>query len=190
MNRLYERNRKIAESGIFIALFLGLGMLFVYVPNVEFITFITVLSAFIFSLRRTLFIVLSGEFLFVLLNPMGSSLAYPWLFLAQMLSLCLITVFSSIISRSAGRSGARSFAILSSIWGVVMTLLYDLLTGLSFPLASGFDLQQTIASLVTGIPFYGAHIVSNALIFYFIFPKVLQYIQEKYPEYRRAKGLG
>ncbi len=183
---IFQRNLRIARNGIFIALFLGLGMIFVYVPNVEFIMFMTVLSARVFSYGRGLFVVISGESLFAILNPMGSSLAYPWLFAAQLLSLFLIvTVVGLLKPAIAIFEGRKSFPWALAALGILVTVIYDTLTGLSFPLASGFNTAQILTSWLAGVPFYGIHIFSNALIFIFILSPTLDYIRVHYPDLGR-----
>jgi len=178
--RRHAGNRAVAESGIFTALFLGLGMLFVYVPNIEFITFMTFLSAWLFPLRRSLFIVGAGEFLFSVLNPLGSSLAYPWLFGAQMLALLsLVAAVRLLRPFLKALQGRAVFPWLLGLTGLLMSVWYDLLTSLSFPLASGFDRGQILASLAAGIPFYAVHILSNVLIFFIIMHRTLDYVEDR-----------
>ncbi|MCK4530307.1 MAG: hypothetical protein KAU44_03950, partial [Candidatus Marinimicrobia bacterium] len=74
-----KKNRKIAETGIFLALFLGLAYAFAYIPNLEYITVITFLSGLLLGWKRGLFVAIIGEAIFSIANPFGSSLAFPML---------------------------------------------------------------------------------------------------------------
>ena len=60
-NQLLVKNRKIAETGIFLALFLGLAYAFSYIPNLEFASAIAFLAGLLLGWKRGLFVALIGE---------------------------------------------------------------------------------------------------------------------------------
>ena len=76
-----------------------------------------------------------------------------------------------------------TFSILFGFTGLILTTIYDSLTTLAFPISSGFDFRQIIATYIAGIPFYLIHIVANTLIFFIVLPKILEYVIEHLPEY-------
>jgi predicted membrane-bound spermidine synthase len=51
-NKVLKKNRKIAETGIFLALFLGLAYTFSYIPNLEFITLTAFLAGLLLGWKR------------------------------------------------------------------------------------------------------------------------------------------
>ena len=181
---VFKRNKKISEVGIFLALFWGLGFAFLYIPNIEFITLITFLSGLLFGLRRGLIVAIVGEIVFSTLNPFGSSLAFPPLLLAQVIGFAFIAiigfVFRSFIQFFTDNK--ITFSIMFGATGLLLTIVYDSLTTLAFPISSGFDLKQIIAIYIAGIPFNLIHIVANTLIFFIILPKILEYVIEHLPE--------
>lgn len=187
-NRIFEifqDNKKISEVGIFLALFWGLGFAFLYVPNVEFITLITFLSGLLFGLKRGLIVAIIGEIVFSSLNPLGSSLAFPPLLLAQVVGFTIIAVAGNIFRGFMPffPNNKIFFSILYGATGLLLTFIYDSLTTLAFPIASGFGFKQIVATYIAGIPFNLIHIVANTLIFFIILPKILEYVIQHLPEY-------
>ncbi|MDA3871574.1 MAG: hypothetical protein PF551_04390 [Candidatus Marinimicrobia bacterium] len=182
---VFKRNKKISEVGIFLALFWGLGFAFLYIPNIEFITLITFLSGLLFGLKRGLLVAIVGEIVFSTLNPFGSGLAFPPLLLAQVVGFAFIAiigfVFRSFIQFFTDNK--ITFSIVFGATGLLLTIVYDSLTTLAFPISSGFDLKQIIATYIAGIPFNLIHIVANTLIFFIILPKILEYVIQHLPEY-------
>ncbi|MEA1987413.1 MAG: ECF transporter S component [Candidatus Marinimicrobia bacterium] len=183
--RIYKHNKKISEVGIFLALFWALGYTFAFVPNIEFITLITFLAGLLFGLARGLIVAIIGEIVFTTLNPFGSSLAFPPLLISQIFGFTIFAIigfsFRSIIQYFPNNK--IKFSILLGVVGFLLTLIYDSLTTLAFPIASGFDFKQIIATYIVGIPFSTIHIVANTLIFFMILPKILEYVIEHSPQY-------
>lgn len=182
---VFKRNKKISEVGIFLALFWGLGFAFLYIPNIEFITLITFLSGLLFGLKRGLIVAIVGEIVFSTLNPFGSGLAFPPLLLAQIIGFAFIAIIGSVFRSFIQffTDNKITFSIVFGATGLLLTIVYDSLTTLAFPISSGFDLKQIIATYIAGIPFNLIHIIANTLIFFIILPKILEYVIEHLPEY-------
>ncbi|MEA3500498.1 MAG: hypothetical protein U9R41_05730 [Candidatus Marinimicrobia bacterium] len=182
---LFKRNKKISEVGIFLALFWGLGFAFLYIPNIEFLTLITFLSGLLFGLKRGLIVAIIGEIVFSSLNPFGSSLAFPPLLLAQVVGFGIIAIAGYVFRGFTQyfQENKIAFSILLGAAGFILTIIYDSLTTLAFPIASGFGFKQIIATYIAGIPFSVIHIVVNTLIFFIILPKILEYVIQHLPEY-------
>lgn len=182
-------NQRIADTGIFIALFLGLGYIFLYVPNVEFISLIAWLAAFWLGLPAGLLVAVVGEAIFSVMNPMGSSLAYPPLFAAQIMAFAVIAVAGGINRYFVEffKHGARVLTMgVAAVNGLMVTVVYDSLTTLAFPVASGFSMEQTIATVIVGIPFMMLHIVSNTIIFALLIPILIPRAAELFPRFRHS----
>ncbi len=188
-SRILAENSRIADTGILLALFLALGFLFLYIPNVEFITLIAWLSGLLLGVGRGLFVALLGETLFSVMNPLGSSLVFLPLFAAQLLGFALIA-----LSGAAGRIWVPKLlerklllALFAGFNGLLLTLLYDLLTTLAFPLASGFTNEQIMAAIIAGIPFVAIHIAVNTAVFSLIVPPLLIQIARFFPRFGLQK---
>ena len=181
-----KKNRKIAETGIFLALFLGLAYAFAYIPNLEYITAIAFLSGLLLGWKRGLFVALIGEAIFSIANPFGSSLAFPMLLMAQLISFALIAItgasYRSFIPRVIEKKPWLA-AFLFGLAGLFLTISYNVITTIFFTIPSGFTFEQTIASIVSGIPFYLINMIANTISFAVILPIVLRYVNKNYPHY-------
>lgn len=183
--RLYEKNRNVVETGVFLALFWAIGYAFLYIPNIEFVTFVAFLSGLILGWKRGAFVALTGEFVFSVANPLGSGLSYPPLLLAQLLGFLFIST-AGYLCRNPVRLIHNEQRILIAFFGAAgffLSFIYDSLTTLAFPLASGFSLAQVWAVYIAGIPFYLIHIASNTLIFSVLGPVIIHTVYKKYPHY-------
>ena len=181
-----NKNRKIAETGIFLALFLGLAYAFCYVPNLEFITMTAFLSGLLLGWKRGIFVALIGEAIFSLANPFGSSLAFPSLLLAQLISFGFFALLGAsfrIFTLSIMKRSPSLMAFILGITGLFLTLTYNVITTLSYALTSGFDVSQTVASILSGIPFYLINLIANTISFSMIITFVLKYVINNYPHY-------
>ena len=181
-----KKNRKIAETGIFLALFLGLAYAFAYIPNLEYITAIAFLSGLLLGWKRGLFVALIGEAIFSIANPFGSSLAFPMLLIAQLISFALISTvgasYRSFIPRIIeAKPGLAAF--LFGLAGLLLTICYNVITTIFFTIPSGFTFEQTIASIVSGIPFYLINMIANTISFSVLITIILRYVSKNYPHY-------
>jgi hypothetical protein len=183
---ILRKNRKLAETGIFLALFLGMAYTFSYIPNVEFITLIAFLAGLLLQWKRGLFVAVIGEAVFSIANPFGSSLAFPTLLIAQLLAFATIALagaFSRLFIPGLITKKPLLTALILGLEGFLLTLLYNIVTSISFALPSGFGPEQTIAMIVSGIPFYFINMLTNTISFAFLITLVLHYVQEHYPHY-------
>jgi len=64
--------------------------------------------------------------------------------------------------------------LLLGIFGALITLLYDVLTTLSYPLTAGFSGIQIWGALLAGLGLSGLHVLSNGLIFAILVPQILR----------------
>ena len=63
--------------------------------------------------------------------------------------------------------------------GFTITLIYDLLTLLSYPISAGLGFSGILAALFKGLGFTLLHEISNAVVFTVTVPPVLKYIKYK-----------
>ena len=109
----------IVKASIFCALAIGLGFVFMPVPNFEFITVTVFLSglylncAWGFLIGSTTIMIYSG------FNPMGSGLAFPPLFLGQTLTMGLIGISggidSAVTSTLCAITGHKTYVVVMPI---------------------------------------------------------------------------
>ena len=106
-----------------------------------------------------------GEFVYATFNPLGASL--PPVAAAQTIGMALAGIAGGVSAR------LNLFHIFSRPrrWGlaaaaVLITLLFDVLTNV----AMFWTLGNLTAWLLAGIPFSALHIISNCLLFVFVFP--------------------
>ncbi|MDX9780303.1 MAG: hypothetical protein RBT66_04605, partial [bacterium] len=64
--------------------------------------------------------------------------------------------------------------------------LYNVLTTLSFTLTSGYDAEQTLATIISGIPFYLVNMIANTVSFSILIVLVLRYVLRNYPHYLKG----
>lgn len=184
-----KKNRKIAETGIFLALFLGLAYAFSYIPNIEYITVIAFLSGLMLGWKRGLFVALIGEAVFSIANPFGSSLAFPTLLAAQLISFGVFAITGAAYRRFVPRMVAAKpglSAFVFGITGLFLTVFYNVMTTIFYAIPSGFTFEQTIASIVSGVPFYVINMVANTINFSVLITLIMRYVLKHYPHYFEA----
>ena len=136
-----NKNRKIAETGIFLALFLGLAYAFAFVPNLEYITAMAFLSGLLLGWKRGLFVALIGEAVFSIANPFGSSLAFPSLLAAQLISYSIFALTGAAYRRPLlgileHKPGLCAFFL--GVTGLLLTVFYNIMTTIFYAITSGF----------------------------------------------------
>ncbi|MFO7841914.1 MAG: hypothetical protein R6V48_07190 [Fidelibacterota bacterium] len=186
--RTLKQNRKIAETGIFLALFLGLAYAFSYIPNLEYITAIAFLSGLLLGWKRGLFVAVAGESIFSIANPLGSGLAFPTLLMAQLISFSVFALIGALsrtympemVRRRPGLAG-----VILGVHGLLLTFLYNVLTTVFYAVPSGFSFEQTVAGIVSGVPFYLINMISNTITFSILITLLINYVNKNYPHYFR-----
>ncbi|MDZ7346829.1 MAG: ECF transporter S component [candidate division KSB1 bacterium] len=162
-------------AAVLSALCVVTGYLFLFVPNVELITAMVFLSGAVMGPAYGLLIGGVSELIFSLFNPYGTPM--PTLLAAQVLSFCCIGVCGGTFGRLQFRSSTIRVGVFAAL-GFFLTLIYDLLTTLSFALfAAGGDWQKTAAFFLQGSPFYLIHLGSNAVVFALLIPPALTQIR-------------
>tara|TARA_Y100001935_G_scaffold251993_1_gene255016 strand:- start:2421 stop:2939 length:519 start_codon:yes stop_codon:yes gene_type:complete len=165
----------IVKGSIFCALAIGLGFVFMPVPNFELITVTVFLSglylnsAWGFLIGCTTIMIYSG------FNPMGSGLAFPPLFLSQTIAMGFIGLSGGLMKFSYHLS-LWSQRIVFCLAGFFLTLVYDIVTLFAYPLALGLGDAGLIGILIKGLPFIIFHEFINSIIFLIFVPKVFRKI--------------
>ncbi|TKJ39780.1 hypothetical protein CEE37_10915 [candidate division LCP-89 bacterium B3_LCP] len=168
--------QKMTRSAFLIAVCVVLGYIFMPIPNVEMITAGIFLSGIWMGPKYGMFIGFIAEAIYSLFNPMG--FPPPPLLVSQVAAMSLVGLtgglFRNLLTKY--RFFSRSHWIehvLLGLTGIVLTVIFDILTTLSFPIAAGFNLKQIYMAMVLGIPFTVVHITVNCLIFAILIPAFL-----------------
>jgi uncharacterized membrane protein len=174
MKNDYTKNPLIL-SGVLSALCIVIGYLFLLIPNVEMITAAVFISGAVVGPRYGALVGVTSELIYSLFNPYGAP-ATP-LLIVQIFCFALVGFCGGWAGRRARRRSVSTVVVFGGL-GLALTLIYDLLTTLSFSLfLSGYDLKKTIAFFITGAPFYLIHSVVNLVIFATAVPWILSRIQ-------------
>lgn len=162
---------KIILSAIFVALAIAMGYSFLLVPNVEMISATVFIAGVVVGPRWGLLVGFAGELIFSLFNPLGT--AAPPLLIAQVFCFMIIGWVGGLVGMPKQRQ-FRRLALIYGTAGLFLTLLYDVLTTLSFAIfIAGENLRKIVTIFTTGAIFYLTHVLVNTLIFAVVVPIIL-----------------
>lgn len=161
-------------AALLVALCVTVGYLFLAIPNVEMFTAAVFVSGFLTGAGRGTLIGAAAALLFSFFNPYGA--AAPPLLLAQIAGTALAGLAGGLVQRA--RWLERPVWIRTALFGctgLFLTLIYDVLTTLSFAvIMAGGEAGKIWASFLYGMAFYGLHLLSNTLIFALLLPLLLE----------------
>lgn len=170
---LHEYQRA-ALAAMFVALLLAVGVTFVFIPNFELVTTTAFLTGYLMGPRWGWWVAGMGEALFSAMNPIGSGLAFPILFVFQILSMMAVAGIGSLFHHYQMHEQPRTVTRLwFGLLGGGVTLLYDFLTALSFPLTAGIGGWSLLTAAILGLGFFVVHIVVNSLLFALVVPHLM-----------------
>lgn len=165
----------LVRASIFCALAVGLGFSLMLVPNVELITVIVFLSGLTLGWRWGMVVGGTAIFIYSGLNPMGSGLSFPPLFLAQIIAMWFVGAMGGVLRPFFFRPTFNIFMLGGlALSGFFLTLVYDGMTIIAYPLSMGMGLPGIAASFIKGLGFTILHEISNAVIFVLAVPKVVK----------------
>jgi hypothetical protein len=154
----------LARIAAFVAVAVAGGLALTAVPNVELVTAICFIAGFLMGYSAGILTGAIAEGIFAGFNPLGSSLGL--LLLAQVIGMAvagLLGAFSAAILKHR-RHGWRFYSTLISA-GAAVTIFFDFITNLAFPIMAGFSFSQTLLTLAAGVPFALLHLGSNIAVF-------------------------
>lgn len=186
--------QKIVFIAIFASVAAALGLTFLAIPNLELVTTTFFLAGYFLGARDGMIAAVLGEFIYSLLNPMGS--ASPPLLAAQLIGMAVVAFagsqvakyrFFQIFNQQNGqtkkkpRFQIRTVVSLGFI-GLILTFIFDVLTTISFLIFMGLTVSKFIASLFFGFYFYLAHLATNTLIFAILLPLLIPVLRDRLPK--------
>lgn len=163
--------RKLAWSGVLIALAIVLKLPILSVPNVEFFTFVIFSSGYLLGMIEGMIVgVISMSVYTSIITPYG--LPPLPIALAQVFSMATIGFAGGLIYRLQLLNLFKSYLpyLITGLLGLTLTLVYDLLTNL----AVAYVMGQFIPVMIASIPFVALHLFSNFIIFLVFTPLLLR----------------
>lgn len=180
--------RRLVLIASFSALAVALGLAFLTVPNFELVTITFFLAGYFLGTRAGILAAVMGEFVYSLLNPLGT--AAPPLLIAQLFGMAIVAFCGSLAAQNRFKTFNKQdneskfqiiWAIYFGLFGLILTMVFDLLTTISFLIFSGLSFTKFITSLIYGMYFYLVHIGMNTLMFAILLPLIIPIIKNKLP---------
>lgn len=177
--------KKIYLAALLVALSVTVGYLFIAIPNLEMITASIFISGFLTGPLYGLLIGAFAEFLYSFFNPMGAPI--PPLLVAQVLCMMLAGFVGGLTQKLNWLTKPAPVRVTYfAATGFILTLVYDILTTLSFVLFAGEPTQaKFLTVLLAGSVFYLLHQFTNAVIFALLVPLLLIRLRD----YRSIKTI-
>ena len=173
----HDNLTNLVRAAMFAALAVALGYALMLIPNVELITVVVFLSGLTLGIKWGMFVGGLSEFIFSVMNPLGSGLIFPPLIAAQISSMIFVGFTGGILRPFLFIKNITNIHIFAfGFSGFILTFIFDSLTTLSYPIAAGFDWPQTIGIYLSGIGFTILHQISNGIIFAVGIPRVVKYL--------------
>ena len=169
----------LVRASIFCAMAIAMGYSLMMVPNIELITVIIFLSGVTLNIWWGALVGLIAMGIYSGLNPLGSGLSFPPLFIAQVIGMSLCGAIGGIFKPFffVKKYNLSKFVLLGFV-GFSVTFIYDVLTLISYPIFTGLGFAGIIASLIKGLGFTLLHEISNIFIFLITVPRVIQFIKK------------
>ena len=167
----------LVRAAIFCAMAIAVGYSLMMVPNIELITVTIFLSGLTLNALWGALVGFVAIGIYSGLNPLGSGLGFPPLFLAQLISMSLCGVIGGFLKPFFVTNRYNiSHLVLLGLSGFVVTLIYDVFTLISYPIFSGLGVVGVYAALVKGFGFTLLHQLSNVFIFIITVPRVVKFL--------------
>ncbi len=181
--------RRFALMSLWTGLIVTVGMAFTLIPNVELIILSAFLGGVALGPKRGAIVAIVGEAIFSALNPIGSGLGFPILYAFQILSIGFSGLTGGLMGKSLGFEKTYiPQSILLGVVGFLLTLFYDILTALSFPISSGMTEGTLWATITTGLVFFIMHLISNTVLFSLFSPGLIRLVNRQLEMHGLLRG--
>lgn len=163
-----NQSRWVAVTAIMSALALVGNYVLVAIPNVELGSGVLFVTAYLFGLGMGIWCVLIVSIIYAFFNPWGPFI--PTIWITQLIGWIFMVIAGMLMGRKdTDKSWTRGMQIELGVVGAIVTLFFDLITTLGYSI--WFGVPYLIA-VITGSAFIVLHVVSNAIIFPAIVPKL------------------
>ena len=168
----------LVRASIFCALAIGMGFSLMMVPNIELITVIVFMAGLTLGPWWGALVGGTAIFIYSGFNPMGSGLSFPPLFIMQILGMAITGSIGGILRRIFYVKKMNPIILIGlAIMGFLVTMIYDVLTLISYPLSAGLGASGIMAALVKGLGFTLLHELSKAFVFVMVVPNIVKYLK-------------
>ncbi len=166
--------RRVSLAAMFIALLITVGITLAFIPNLELVTATAFLTGYALGPRWGWWVAGLAEAIFSAVNPLGSGLAFPLMYMLQITAIAITGLTGGLFTMLRNQTPAGlPVRILMSFVGVSLALMYDFFTAISFPLTAGLGGWSLITTVGLGMGFFLVHIVVNGILFFSIVPGVM-----------------
>ena len=155
----------LIKAAIFSAIAIGLGYMFLFVPNVEFISVTVFLSGLTLGFFWGAIVGMSSIALYSIFNPLGSGIIYFTLLIGQVVAMGMIGLVGAFSKRFFNIVKPKHHVFLAGTIGFMCTSLYDAVTNLAYPISAGYAWTETLVYAFAGMLFTAMHLFSNVIIF-------------------------
>ena len=168
----------LVKAATFCAVAIGMGFSLILIPNIELITVVVFLSGFYLGIRGGGVVGMTSMAIYSGMNPMGSGLSFPPLFAMQIIGMSLTGIIGGLVRPFFFVKQFNVFLISSlAILGFTVTLIYDMLTLIAYPIAAGLGFSGMLAALIKGLGFTLLHEISNAIVFVVSIPRIIKLLK-------------
>ncbi len=177
-NTAPQQLRLLVLSALFAAASAAVGYMLIMVPNVEAFSAFLFIGGYALGSSYGVSAAVIASLMYFGFNPQGG--VFPPLLAAQIAGASMFAVAGSMFKRFFQmRAVTKSFlnGISLSLTAAVVTLIYDLVTNIAYPLTTGQGFKGIVVVLAAGIPFSAVHLLSNMVIFYFLVPPLLELVR-------------
>ena len=162
--------RDICLIIVLAALCVGSSYALIGLPNVNVMDLIVFVTSFVFGIPIGVATGVLARAIFGSINPLGFNLP---IWVSTVLGGTVFSVVGGILGRITSEPTGKSFNLFRfnlemGLWGLVLTILYDLFTNIAFAVAFKVPIAAAIVSGWLLPPWFGIlHAVSNVLLFFF-----------------------
>ena len=168
----------MVKAAIFSAVAIGMGFSLMLIPNIELITVVVFLSGLYLGIWWGGLVGMTTMAIYSGMNPMGSGLSFPPLFAMQIIGMSLTGIIGGLVRPFFFVKQFNVFLISSlAILGFTVTLIYDMLTLIAYPIAAGLGFSGMLAALIKGLGFTLLHEISNAIVFVVSIPRIIKLLK-------------
>lgn len=180
MDLSLQEYRRIALMSLWTGMIATVGFVFALIPNIEFVLLSAFLGGIALGARSGFLVALLGEAIFSALNPIGSGLGFPILYAFQLFAVGVAGWTGGLLRYRLSRMENSYFLTASlGVLGFSLTLLFDTLTAMSFPLSAGLTEGTLLATFSTGLVFFMTHLISNTILFGLFGPTLIRLVNRQ-----------
>tara|TARA_B100000214_G_scaffold372020_1_gene349450 strand:- start:418 stop:939 length:522 start_codon:yes stop_codon:yes gene_type:complete len=166
----------LVKASVFTSTAIGLGFVFLFIPNVEFISVTVFLSGMTLGIIFGSIIGASSIAVYSILNPIGSGLAFIPLLIGQIIGMTVIGIIGGLNKKILMYVPSKLLVPLSGLLGGFCAIWYDGITTISYPISIGYGIKESLVYSIGGLFFTIMHILSNFIIFAIVVPSYINRI--------------